>query len=44
MKANPIRDSVYPTLFSIYVHFRNFNISHIQSLEDEALACTISLS
>ena len=43
-KANPTRGSIYPILFSIYVHFRNFNISHIQSLEDEAPACTISLS
>ena len=23
------RDSIYPILFSTYVHFRNFNISHI---------------
>ena len=44
MKTNPIRGSFYPILFSIYVHFRNFNISHIQSLEDDAPACTISLS
>ena len=43
-KANPTRGSIYPILFSTYVHFRKFNISHIQSLEDEAPACTISLS
>ena len=43
-KANPTRGSIYPILFSTYVHFRNFNISHIQSLEEEAPACTISLS
>ena len=46
-KANSPRGSiyhVYPILFSIYVHFRNFNISHIQSLEDEAPACTISFN
>ena len=43
-KANPTRGSIYPISFSTYVHFRKFNISHIQSLEDEAPACTISLS
>ena len=43
-KTNPTRGSIYPILFSIYVHFRHFNISHIQSLEDEAPACIISLS
>ena len=43
-KANPTRGSIYPILFSTYVHFRSFNISHIQSLEEEAPACTISLS